>query len=331
MSATNVAISAVNDKQQLKRKKRKKLLEKIWRYKVIYLFLLPSFFCIFVFSYIPMVGVLMAFQDYSISKGFIAILTSPFVGLKHFKELFSSFYFYTVFSNTVIISLLKLLFVFPAPLILALLLNELRNVRFKRIVQTVTYLPNFLSYVVISGLVAALISPSYGIINSIREALGLNAVLFIGDPKYFRSIIVGIDVWQKTGVNAIVYLAAITSINPELYESAIIDGASRFKQAWHITIPEIMDVIILLFLFRIGHIMSAGGYMNEGFQTIFLLYSPPVYSVGDIIDTYVYREGLVRGSYSFTTAVGLFKSVTGFILIILTNKLVKRFDRQGIW
>lgn len=307
------------------KKNKNSILKRILKYKVVYLFLLPSFLCILVFSYIPMTGILIAFQEFSISKGFKGIFTSQFVGLQQFKSLFASFYFYTVFRNTLVISILKLIFVFPAPIILAILLNELKSNRFKRIVQTVTYLPNFLSIVVISGLVAALFSPTYGIVNSFRTALGLDVIHYIGDQNYFRSIIVGIDVWQSAGVGAIIYLAAMASINPELYEAAIIDGASRFRQIIHITLPEITDLIILLFIFRIGNIM------NAGFDSIFLLYSPPVYEVGDIIDTFVYREGLLKGSYSFTTAVGVFKSLIGLVLILTTNKVAKRFGRQGIW
>ena len=272
-----------------------------------------------------MVGVVMSFNDYQVTKGLAGIFTSPWVGLKHFKALFTSFYFYDIMRNTILISVYKILFAFTSPIIFALLLNELRGRRFKRVVQTITYLPNFFSPVVIVGLILSLISPNYGIINALIGSMGGAPSNFLANPRLFRSIIVFIDVWQGTGFSAIIYLAAITSIDQEQYESAKLDGANRFKQIWHITLPGMSDIIILLFIFRIGYML------NAGFDQIFLLYSPPVYPVGDIIDTFVYREGLVHMSYSFSTAVGLFKSVIGFALIVAVNKAVKKFGRQGIW
>lgn len=306
-------------------KKRSSLLKKIKKYKVVYLLLLPTVISCFIFNYIPMSGVLMAFKQYRVGQGFAAIFTSPNVGFMHFKRLFTSYYFYTIMRNTLLISFYKIIFVFPAPIIFALLLNELSSRKFKRIVQTVTYLPNFLSTVVVSGLVIAFLSPTYGLLNSVIHSLGYDPIFFLGDARYFRSIIVIIDAWKSTGWSAIIYLAAITSIDQEIYEAARIDGASKFKQIWHITLPELSNLIILLFILRIGDIL------NAGFDMIFLLYSPPVYSVGDIIDTYVYREGLVNSSFSFSTAVNLFKSVAGFILIVVTNKIANKFGKQGIW
>lgn len=314
----------VNSKKIFKTKKSK-LIQRIWKNKLVYMLVLPSIICFIIFAYIPMVGILMSFKDYKISQGFIGIFTSPNVGLEHFKRLFTSFYFLSVLRNTILISVYKIIFAFTSPIIFALLLNEIKAKNFKKFVQTVTYLPNFLSAVVISGLVLSLISPSYGIVNAILGSLGNQPIHFLANPQYFRSIIVSIDVWKSTGWSAIIYLAAITSIDPQLYESAKIDGASRFRQIWHITLPEISNLIILLFILRVGDIL------NAGFEQIFLLYSPTVYSTGDILDTYVYREGLVNSNYGFSTAVGLFKSVVGFFMIVITNNLAKRFGKRGIW
>lgn len=302
-----------------------KLWSEVKKYKVVYLLMLPAVACFVIFSYLPMAGIVMAFNEYKIGRGFAAIFTSPWVGLDHFKRLFGSVFFYRVFANTVIINVLKLIFVFPAPILLAILLNEVRSTHFKKVVQTVSYLPNFLSAVVVYGLVLSFLSPTYGLLNAILYQFGLQPVHYLAQPQYFRSILVILDVWRYTGWDAIIYLAAITSIEQELYEAAYIDGANKFKRIWHITLPSISEVILLMFILRIGYILSAD------FETVFLLYSPPVYSVGDIIDTFVYREGLVNSEYSFTTAVGFFKSTVGLVLIIAVNKFAKRFGKTGIW
>ena len=305
--------------------KQPKLLKKIIKYRLVYFLILPSVICYIIFAYLPMAGVLMAFKDYQVGRGFKGIFTSPSVGFEHFQRLFKSYYFFSILRNTIVISFYKIIFCFPAPIIFAILLNELRIAYFKRFVQTVTYLPHFLSTVVVTGLVLAMLSPSYGLVNAVLGTMGLEPVHFLANSRYFRSIIVVIDVWKGTGWSAVIYLAAISSIDPQLYESATIDGAGKFRQIWNITLPSLLDLIILLLILRIGDIL------NAGFEQIFLLYSPPVYSVGDIIDTFVYREGLVNSNYGFSTAVGLFKSVVGLMLIVGSNKLANKFGRQGIW
>lgn len=307
----------------------KKAQTRLWkdlkRYKAVYLLMLPALASLFVFSYLPMAGVVMAFNDYRLGKGFTAIFNSPWVGLAHFRRLFTTPYFYRVLGNTLAINGLKLVFVFPVPIMFAILVNELRSVRYKRLVQTVSYLPNFLSTVVVYGLVLSFLSPTFGLLNAAIYHLGGEPIYFIVQPEYFRGILVLLDIWRYTGWEAIIYLAAIVSIDQEQYESAVIDGANKFRRIWHITLPGIFNVILLMFIFRIGYLLSAD------FETVFLLYSPPVYSVGDIIDTFVYREGLIHSQFSYTTAVGLFKSVIGFLLIVVTARIAKKFGKSVVW
>lgn len=307
------------------RRERSHLAARINKYRLVYLLILPAVLGVLAFSYVPMLGISMAFKNYRLGTGFWGVFTSPGIGWANFKTLFTSFYFWRILRNTVLISLYKMVFTFPAPILLALCLNELRAQRYKRVVQTVSYLPYFLSSVIIQGLVLAVFSPSYGLVNGIRELMGLQAHHYLADERYFRGIIVGIDVWQGMGWGAIIYLAAMASIDVEQYEAAIIDGAGKFRQAWSVTLAGISDIIILLFILRVGDVL------NAGFEKIFLLYSPPVYSVGDIIDTYAYREGLINSNFGFATAVGLFKSVVGLALILVTNRAANRFGRQGIW
>ncbi|WP_409342078.1 ABC transporter permease [Paenibacillus sp. MBLB4367] len=296
------------------------------RYSAFYLMAIPGLLYYFIFHYLPMAGVLIAFQDYSPLLGIKGVFTSPWVGLQHFETFFSSPYFIRILQNTVIISGLKLLFGFPAPVLLALLLNELRGRIVKRFVQTISYLPHFLSWVVVAGMMILLMSPSLGIANPILERLGFdgNANL-LGSSGTFRTVLVASSVWKEIGWNSIIYLAAISGINPQLYEAAEMDGASRWKQVRHITIPSLRHVMSILFILQVGHLLDAG------FEQVFLLYSPAVYAVGDIIDTYVYREGLIGLNYSFASAVGLFKSVIAMILILSANRLAKRLEAEGLW
>jgi putative aldouronate transport system permease protein len=272
-----------------------------------------------------MIGVLMAFNNYQLRLGMSGIFSSPWVGLDHFKRLFANPYIYQVLFNTIWLALLKLIFCFPAPIVFALLLNELNNVYFKRIIQTITYLPNFISAVVIMGLVQSLLSPTYGTLNSVRELLGLERIHFLAEADYFRSILVGIDLWKWFGWGAIVYLAAITTIDVEQYEAAYLDGAGRIRRMWHITLPGIKSIIALYLILDVGNIL------NVGFEMIFLLQSPTVLRVADTIDLYTYRMGIEQINYSFGTAVGLFKSVIGLILITGANYIAKKLDTPGVW
>ena len=298
-------------------------LSKIWRDKPLYLILLPGILYFIIFQYVPMYGAVIAFKDF---KAFLGISGSPWVGFKNFVDFFNHPSFKTVLVNTVVISGYKILFGFPAPIILALMLNELRKERFKKVIQTVTYLPHFLSWVVIAGLAANMLSPSSGAINELLKAFGAQPVYFMAEPKYFRIILVITDIWKEIGWGSIIYLAALTGVDIQLYEAAIVDGAGKWRQLWSITLPSIVPTIIIMFILRVG------GIMNAGFEQIFTMYSPNVYSVSDIIDTFVYRMGLESAKYSFATAVGLFKSVIAFVLVVLTNKLSKLVDdNNGIW
>lgn len=279
-----------------------------------------------IFQYLPMVGVIIAFQDYDPFLGIGTIFSfERWVGLKHFRNFFNSIFFWNIVSNTVIISLYKLIFGFPLPIILALMINELRARLFQRSVQTISYLPHFFSMVVAAGIVRAMLTPQGGLLNQLVVAMGGEATAFLTDPTLFRSILVTMDVWQQAGWNSIIYLAAMATINPEMYEAAAMDGANRFQRMWYVTLPSISFAIVITLIFRIG------GMLNAGFEQILLLYSPSVYAVSDIIDTYVYRAGLIGRQYSFGAAVGLFKSLLAFVLMYMANKVAQQLGQEGLW
>lgn len=299
---------------------------KVWRYvftnRYLYLMLLPALVFYAVFHYYPMYGAIIAFKDFNITKG---ILGSPWVGTKHFEYLFELEKFRTVFWNTIVISCYRLVFGFPAPIIVALLLNEIMNRAFKRTVQTVIYLPHFISWVILGGLLVNLLSTDGGVVNKVIEALGGSPIGFLSDDSHFRSTLVWSMIWKEFGWNTIIYMAALAGVNPQLYEAAVMDGANRWRRIWHITIPCIRSTIVILLLLRIGSMMEAG------FEQIFVLYHTGVYSVSDIIDTYVYRIGLTEGRFSLAAAVGLFKSVINFVLLVVANKLARMMGEQGVY
>jgi putative aldouronate transport system permease protein len=300
--------------------------QSIQKYKVFYLLALPGLLYFLVFHYVPMLGVIIAFKNFSPLLGAKGIFTSPWVGFEHFERLFQSHYFVRILTNTIVISGLKLLFGFPAPIVLALLINEVRRLAFKRFVQTISYLPHFLSWVVVAGMLSLFLSPTLGIAGDVLRLFGMNSdIMFLGSNVYFRSVLVASYVWKEIGWASIIYLAAINGISPHLYEAATIDGASRWKQMLHITLPSIRNIISIILILNIGHLLDAG------FEQIFLLYSPAVYETGDIIDTYVYREGLIGLNYSFASAVGLFKSVIAMILIVSANRIAKRMETESLW
>ncbi|MGO4548402.1 ABC transporter permease [Paenibacillus sp. 2TAB23] len=290
----------------------------------IQLMVIPALLFIFVFSYIPMYGVLMAFQDYSIFKGF---LNSPWVGFKHFEMFFNAPEFWTVMRNTLIISLLKLGIGFPAPILLALMLNEVHNRTFKRIVQTISYLPHFLSWVIVSGFVVSMLSTDNGSLNILLESLHLikEPINFLSLPEYFWAILVTTGVWKEIGFASIVYLAAIAGINPHLYEAASIDGASRVRQIFSITVPSILPVVVVFSILAIGNLL------NAGFEDILLLAGNPVLrDVSDVIDTYVYRVGIQNSRFSYATAAGLFKAVISVGLLAGANYMARR-SGNSLW
>lgn len=288
------------------------------------LMVIPAMILILIFSYLPMYGVLMAFQDYDIFQGF---LHSPWVGFKHFQMFFEAPEFWTVMRNTFVISSLRLLIGFPAPILLALILNEVVHMRFKRVIQTVSYLPHFLSWVIVSGFVASMLATDNGSLNMLLQKLHLvnEPVNFLSIPEYFWAILIGTGVWKEIGFSAIVYLAAIAGINPEIYEAASIDGASRLKKMWYITLPGISGVITIFMILAVGDILSAG------FEDILLLAKNPVLQdVSDVIDTYVYRVGIRNSLFSYAAAVGLFKSVISVILLTAANMVARKLGRS-LW
>ncbi|MDB4866540.1 MAG: binding-protein-dependent transport system inner rane component [Cohnella sp.] len=292
------------------------------RDKFLYLLLLPGLLLIVVFRYIPMYGVIIAFQDFNIYKG---ILGSEWVGFAQFTRLFHSPDFYEILRNTVLISLYKLIASFSVPIILSLLLNELRQVMFKRFAQSIIYLPHFVSWVIFSGVIIAFLNPVDGMVNTVIKGSGGSAINFLGDVRYFRSVLVLSDIYKEVGWGTIIYLAAIAGVNADLYEAARMDGANKLRQMWHVTLPSIRPVILILIILSLANILEAG------FQQIFLLYNALVYDVADIIDTYVYRVGIQDANYSYATAAGLFKSVVAMILILTVNKIVKKTGQEGLW
>lgn len=295
------------------------------KHKLHYALVIPGMLYFLVFHYGPMYGVVIAFKQVAPFDGLHGMLTADWVGLKHFRNFIHSYYFWDIMGNTLAISFYRIVFGFPAPIILALLLNEVRHTIFKRVVQTISYLPHFLSMVIVAGLMTALLSVDDGFVKGLLLRLGVEPIPFLTDPAYFRSVLVVSGIWKEVGWSTIIYLAAIASVDQQLYEAAKVDGAGRFRQIWHITLPGISHIAVILLILSIGHIMDAG------FEQIFLLYSPPVYGVADILDTYVYRKGLVEVNYSFAAAVGLFKSVIAFILVIGANYIAKKLGQEGIW
>jgi putative aldouronate transport system permease protein len=293
-----------------------------FKMKYLYLLLLPAVVYYIVFRYIPMYGVIIAFKNFSFSKG---ILGSEWIGFANFEYLFNLRDFYKVFFNSIYLSLLRLVWGFPIPIILALMLNEMRHVRYKKIMQTIIYLPHFISWVVIGGIIITFLSPSWGIVNQVIKSLGGEPIFFMAKDRYFRSIIVIADIWKGAGWGTIIYLAAITGISPELYEAAIVDGAGKFQRLWYITLPSIRTTIILCLVLRMGSILG------NGFEQIFVLQNSQNLSVSEVFETWVYRLGLLNGRYSFATTVGLFTSVIGLIFLISADLIAKKIGEEGIF
>lgn len=289
--------------------------------KYVYLMAIPMVVYFILFHYIPMYGIVIGFKDFSPRIG---IWGSPWVGLKHFKEFFDSLYFSRTVRNTALLSLYSLLWGFPASIILALLLNEIRREKFKRCIQTITYLPHFISLVVICGLIVDFTSTD-GLFNAILSNFGVEATNWLTKPEWFRTIYIGSGVWQSIGWDSIIFLAALAGIDPSLYEAAKIDGAGRWKQMLHVTLPGLMPTIVIMLILNIG------GLMSVGYEKIILLYNSLTYETADVISSYVYRKGLQGGDYSFSTAVGLFESIIGFTLLIIANKLSKKITEQSLW
>ena len=287
----------------------------------LYLLLLPGIIITFIFRYVPMYGLTIAFQDYDIFAGFSK---SPYVGLAHFMKCFEEPYFYRTLWNSFIISFYKLVFNFPLPIILAIMIFEVHNNGFKRVVQTLVYLPHFLSWAIVYGVFYSILS-SDGTYNDVRAMLGLERVSYFLTPSVFRGMLVFTDAWKEMGWGCIVYLAALTSIDTELFEAARIDGAGKMQQILHVTLPSIVPTIVIMLILRLGSILGAG------FDQIFIMYNPTVYDVADIIDTYVYRKGIGQLNYSYSSAVGLFNSVISMVLVLTSNSVAHRWFGYSMW
>nr|WP_278658148.1 ABC transporter permease subunit [Ruthenibacterium lactatiformans] len=322
----NTAVKQPSPKKLPFKARLMKSLRLLWknikRDKALLLIVLPVVVHYLVFVYYPMYGNIIAFKNYSPVLG---ISGSEWVGFKYFEQFFTSPYFFRVLRNTLLISIYSLIWAFPVPIIFALALNDLRNGPFKRIVQTVSYIPYFISTVIICGLLVNFLSPSSGIINTIIQMFGGDPINFLMEPSWFRTIFIASGIWQGFGWSSIIYLAALTGINPELYEAATVDGATKLQQILHVSIPCILPTIVVIFVMNIGTLMSVG------YEKLILLYNPITLDVADVISSYVYRTGLVEGNYSFGSAVGLFNSVVNLILVVAANKASKKLTDVSLW
>lgn len=299
-----------------------KKLKGIFKHWQLYAIMIPAILFYIFFMYRPMWGLQIAFKDFKIFTG---IEASKWVGFKHFIKFLESPYFLRNLKNTLLINVYGLLFGFPVPIILALMLNEVKNVFFKKTVQTLTYLPHFISIVVIAGIVVNFLSPSNGLVNIIIEKLGGEKINFLVKPEYFRTIFISMNIWKEAGFNAIVYLAALSGIDPNLYEAAYVDGAGKFKRILHVTLPGIMPTIVVLLVLKIGSMLSVG------YEAIILLYQPATFETADVISTYVYRLAFDNARYDYGAAVGLFNAIVSVILVVFANRVSKKLSGTSLW
>ncbi|WP_409345428.1 ABC transporter permease [Paenibacillus sp. MBLB4367] len=288
----------------------------------LYLMIAPGLLFFLLFKYVPMGGIVIAFQDFDPISGFA---DSPWIGFGNFERLFAAPDFWKLLRNTMMLSLLNLFLFFPAPIVLAVLLYEVRKAWFRRAVQTIVYLPHFLSWVVIVGVTVLLFATQDGGINNLLSTKGFERIELLTNPDYFRSLYVSQNIWKEAGWNAIIFLAALAAVDPTLYEAAVVDGAGRWRQMWHITLPALKSTIIILFILRLGSVMDIG------FEHVYLLQNSMNMRVSDVFDTYVYRVGILQGEFGFTTAVGLFKSIVGLVLILLANRFSKKMGEEGVY
>ena len=301
--------------------KKRGLLRDLAAQKYLLAMAVPAVTLVILFHYLPIYGIVLAFKDYRIGRG---ILGSPWVGLRWFELFFDSPYMGRLLKNTFLLGLYSLLWTFPAPILLALLLNEIGNGAYKKVVQTISYLPHFISTVIIVGLLKEILS-LHGIVNDLIAGVGLEPVHFFARPGWFRTIFIGSGVWQTVGWNSIIFLAALSGVDPELYEASLVDGANRVQRMIHVSVASILPTIIILF------ILSLGGILNTDFQKILLMYNPNTYETADVIDTYVYREGIVDARYSYGAAVGLFKSVIAFAFVFAANQISRKVSDTSLW
>jgi putative aldouronate transport system permease protein len=295
---------------------------KLARDKQLYMLAAPGLLFFLIFKYLPMWGLVIAFKEYSPYKG---ILGSKWVGIEHFERFFSNQDFFILLRNTLSISFLNLLFFFPVPIIISLMLNEVINVRFKKVTQTIIYFPHFLSWVIIYGLTYVMLNQTDGVINKIIQQLGGESIPFLSSQRMFWPMLVFQNIWKDAGWGTVIFLAALAGIDPTLYEAARIDGSGRFKQIWHVTLPGIRNVIMVVLILRLGQVLDVG------FEQVYLMSNAAVSNVSDIFDTYVYRNGIMNGQFSYSSAVGIFKSVVGTIMVISANRLSKVFGQEGIY
>lgn len=288
----------------------------------LHLLVLPGLIIVFIYHYLPMFGVVMAFQNFVPAKGFFG---SEWVGLKNFRYIFTMPNIWGIMWNTVYIAVMKIIAGLVVPIFFALLLNEVKRNAFKRTIQTIIYFPHFLSWVILGGIIVDVLSPTSGIVNDVLKFLGMDPIYFLGNAKWFPYTLVLTNTWKEFGYNTIVYLAALTAIDPSLYEAAIVDGAGRMKQTWHVTLPGILPIVTLMTVLALGNVL------NAGFDQVFNLYSPVVYSTGDIIDTLVYRIGIEEAQFSVSAAVNLFKSVISFVMVVISNKLAAKYAGYRIF
>ena len=306
----------------LKQKQKRTTWQDYKKHKSLILMALPLLIYFAIFHYGPIYGLLIAFKDFYPTKG---ILARDWVGLEHFKQMFQGLYFWPVLKNTLINSSYNLIFGFPAPIILAILLNEVSSRRFKKVIQTVTYFPHFISWVVLAGIVYEMLSPSRGPINILLSWLGFEPIFFVANVKWFRTVLVGSNIWKEIGWGSIIYLAAITNIDPTLYEVAKIDGANRLQRIFYITLPGIANVVVIMLIFAVGKII------NDNFDQIFNLMNNQVMQVADVISTYTYREGIKEMNYGYATAVGLFKNTISFVFVMGANWLAQKMGQETLF
>lgn len=313
---------SASTQSKVKEKKAEALWTYIVRNKYLYLLSLPGLIYLIIFRYVPMYGVIIAFKDFNFAKG---ILGSPWNNFQNFKDLFASGDFYQIFANSLSLSLIRLIITFPIPVLLALMLNEIGGAVFKRTAQTLMYLPHFISWVVISGIAINFLSMQDGLVNIVLSNMGMKKINFLASIEWFRTLIISTHIWKEAGWGTIIYLAALTGISPEYYEAATVDGANRFQKIWNITLPGIQNTVVILL------ILSIGGIMGNGFEQIFLFQNNLNIRVSEVFETYTYRAGILGGRFSFSTAVGLFQSVIGFILVISANRIAKMLGQASYY
>ena len=318
--------SPVINRPILKQSRGRTILRQAMDFRYLHLMVLPGLLFFLVFKYVPMYGIIIAFKNYmGAAGGFGAIMSAPWIGLKNFETFFNSLYCQRVFTNTIYLSILRLVFSFPAPILLALLINEIRSNWFKRSVQTITYMPYFLSWVVVAGLLNTMLSPDNGAINTLIKMSGGQPIYFLTSKQWFRPILILSEIWKNIGYGSIVYLAAISSIDQEQYEAARVDGANKLQQILHITLPALSEIIAIMLILQIGRMF------DDNFDQIYNLYSPSVYEVSDVFETYVYRNGIQQSKFSYSAAVGLVKSVLALAMILFSNKASKKLGAQGLF